>query len=174
MTEALVKPQATEELRRTPNPDSEATIYEFLGFEAGGEQFGLPLHSIREILKPPPLTPVPRTESHVLGIISVRGTVLTVTDLRRRLMVEETETTRQTRILLVDHEGETMGLLVDRVLQVFRLRDDQVEFATTLGGDFAEYVFGIGRPGKSRTDAQSVSNRESLLILLDLGSLLQW
>lgn len=156
------------------HPEVEDHSYEYLGFEIGEEQFGLPLHAIREILKPPPLTPVPRTVSHVLGIISVRGRVITVMDLRRRLRVPEGPLTRQTRILLVNHHDETIGLLVDRVLQVFRLRDSQVEFASTIGGDFAEHVFGIGRPGKARNEREKSGPKEELLILLDLGSLLEW
>lgn len=149
--------------------------YEFLGFETGHEQFGLPLHAIREILKPPPLTPVPRTVPHVLGIISVRGRVITVLDLRKRLRVAESPITRQSRILLVLHHGETIGLLVDRVLQVYRLQEGEVEFATTLGGDFAEHVFGIGRPNSEDAEQQAGhSNPDELLVLLDLGSLLRW
>lgn len=72
-------------------PDSEAPrgTREFLGFRVAGEAYALPLESVREILKPPPVTPVPRSHHEVLGIITVRGVITTVLCLRRRLRLED-------------------------------------------------------------------------------------
>lgn len=123
-------------------------VREFLTFKLGDELYGVELTRIKEILSPPPITEVPRAAREVLGVCSVRGLLVTVVDLRRRLSLQERSHTRRTRILLVTAEGgEVMGLLVDEVRQVVRLAESEIETAATaLGGDVAEYVLGVGRP----------------------------
>src|SRR5688572_17556007 len=78
---------------------------EYLVFKLAGELYAAPVALIREILKPPMLTPVPRAPAAVLGIVSVRGPVVTVVDLRRRLRLAEMPSTNRTRILLVNATG---------------------------------------------------------------------
>jgi len=82
----------------------------------------------------------------------------------------------RTRILLVGAGDEVVGLLVDAVLQVYRLYEDEVEIASTVGGDMNEYVMGIGRPRAVRTLGRSTSqereNSADILILLDAQPLL--
>ncbi len=123
-------------------------VTEFLAFFLAGEIYAVPLTKIREILSPPPITEVPRAPRNVVGVCSVRGLLVTVIDLRRRLVVEESPTTRRTRILLTETDaGEIVGLLVDGVDQVIRLTEDEIELASTvLGGEVSEHVLGIGRP----------------------------
>lgn len=125
-----------------------APALEFLAFSLAGELYAVPLTRIREILSPPPITEVPRSPSSVIGVCSVRGLLVTVVDLRRRISVEERPLTRRARILLTQTEsGETLGLLVDEVRQVIRLSESEIELASAvLGGDVSEYVVGIGRP----------------------------
>src|SRR5262249_7348014 len=101
---------------------------EYLAFHLAGEPYAAPVALIREILKPPPMTPVPRAPHALMGIISVRGQIVTVMDLRRRLHLLEPPATPRTRILLVESEsGETLGLYVDEVLQVYRLAETEIE-----------------------------------------------
>lgn len=121
---------------------------DFLVFLLAGDLYAVGLTRIREILSPPPITPVPRAKRAVLGVCSVRGLLVTVMDLRRRLHVEEHELTRRARILLVEAQsGEVIGLMVDEVRHVARLSDGEIEVATNLlGGDVSEHVIGIGRP----------------------------
>jgi purine-binding chemotaxis protein CheW len=136
-------------------------VREFLAFVLGSELYGVELKRIREILSPPPITYVPRAQRDVIGVCSVRGLLVTVMDLRRRLKHEERPLTRRGRILLAEAEGgETIGLLVDEVRQVVRLADTEIELATAvLGGEVSEHVLGIGRPP------------DGVVILLDLGSI---
>src|SRR6188472_3256937 len=89
-------------------------VREFLTFKLADELYGVELTRIKEILSPPPITDVPRASREVLGVCSVRGLLVTVFDLRRRLSLIERPNTRRTRILLVTADwGEVMGLLVD-------------------------------------------------------------
>lgn len=151
--------------------------YEFLAFKLASETYALPLAGVQEILKPPRITRVPRAPHEVLGIVSVRGRVTTVIDLRRRLKLFESKIDKNTRVLLVDTGDEILGLLVDAVLQVYRLYEDEVELAGTLGGDMNEYVMGIGRPRAVRTLGRSSSqdrdDPNDILILLHAEPLLK-
>ncbi|MEM9192465.1 MAG: chemotaxis protein CheW [Myxococcota bacterium] len=178
MSDAPVVPDSSEVLAL--DGDALTATHEFLGFVIAGENYGLPLRTVREILKVPPVTEVPRAAHDILGIISVRGRVTTVIDLRRRLHVDERPATKQSRILLVDEGEEVLGLLVDEVLQVFRLREDELELAAAVGGDTAEYVLGIGRPGSSKVGPrsgrggdQNLQHAHDILILLEPQTLLR-
>jgi purine-binding chemotaxis protein CheW len=135
---------------------------EYLAFRLGADTYGVPIGEVREILKLPPVTEVPRAPSEVVGVVSVRGLLVTVIDLKQRLRVSPAEITKKGRILLVmGAKNEIIGLYVDEVLQVYRLAEAEVEVAgNVLGGKLGDYVVGIGRP------------EGSLLILINLGPIL--
>src|SRR5882672_5851297 len=138
-----------------------APLREFLMFVVGGELFGIELTGIKEILSPPPITPVPRSSREVLGVCSVRGLLVTVLCLRRKLKLPEMSTGRRSRILLTTSQsGETLGLLVDEVRQVVRLQASEIEAAAALGNDASEHVVGVARPPGS------------FVVLLDLRAIL--
>jgi purine-binding chemotaxis protein CheW len=151
----------------------------------GNDVYAAPVAIIREILKPPPLTHVPRAPHQILGIVSVRGQLVTVIDLRRRLRLAEAPVTRKTRILLADAAGgEVMGVLVDEVLQVYRLAESEIETAAVaLGGEVASYLAGIARPALGTLAASTHAPRTpeagkpaaidaSVVVLLDLRAVL--
>jgi purine-binding chemotaxis protein CheW len=145
-------------------------VSEFLAFGLSGERFALPLGAVREILKLAQITEVPRARAHVLGILSVRGRITTVIDLRKRLHMSAAPPTKASRILLVAGADEVVGLLVDEVFQVYRLHEDEIELAAIVASDLSEYVLGIGRPG---TGANSEQGEEEILVLLDPDPLLR-
>jgi purine-binding chemotaxis protein CheW len=134
---------------------------EYLAFNLAGDTYGVHIALIAEILKPPPMTEVPRAPRNVIGVLSVRGRLVTVVDLRRRFRLPEAPTDHKTRILLVDRGDELIGLRVDEVLQVHRLADSQIEPANVLGGDQPAHILGIGRP------------EGVILVLLDLHRTLE-
>jgi len=154
-------------------------MHELLAFTIAGECYALPLTAIQEILKVPPVTEVPRAPRDILGIISVRGRVTTVLDLRRRLGMHERPVTKHSRVLLVDDGDEIFGVLVDSVLSVYRLLPEEVELAAAIAGDTAEYVRGIGRPkagrafGRSPMGRAGLESEDDIIILLDAASLLR-
>lgn len=133
---------------------------EYVAFSLAGEAYAVPIARITEILKPLPITPVPRAPRVVIGVMTVRGRLVTVLDLRRRLRLREADVDSKTRILITDTGEERIGLLVDEVLQVHRLAESEIEPSEVLGGDPQPYLAGIGRP------------QGALLVLLDLRPIL--
>ena len=135
---------------------------EILAFCLGDEEYGLDILRIREIIKLREVTEVPRAPAFLLGIISVRGQVIPVIDLRRRLRRPTRDLSKEARILIVTREHAPYGLVVDAVHQVVRMREEDVEPPPAmLGGADSEFVAGIGRPRADR-----------MLILLHLDAVL--
>jgi purine-binding chemotaxis protein CheW len=134
---------------------------EYLAFMLGTEAYAIQIGNIVEILKPLPITEVPRADPEVVGVMSVRGRLVTVVDLKRRFRLTRSFTMdKKSRILLVDAAGELIGLLVDEVLQVYRLAGSEIEPPHVLGTEQPPHVVGIGRPPGG-----------AVLLLLDLAPL---
>jgi purine-binding chemotaxis protein CheW len=123
---------------------------EVLAFALGDEEYGLDILRIREIIKLRPMTEVPRAPVFVPGIISVRGQVIPVFDLRMRLHLKprkEAAPVKEARILIAIKDQEPYGLIVDKVHQVVRMRDEDIEPPPAMiGGSDSEFIEGIGRP----------------------------
>lgn len=134
---------------------------EYLAFTLCDEAYAIQIGNIVEILKPLPITEVPRADPEVVGVMSVRGRLVTVVDLKRRFRLARSFTMdRKSRILLVDAAGELIGLLVDEVLQVYRLAESEIEPPHVLSTEQSAHVVGIGRPQGG-----------AVLLLLDLAPL---
>jgi purine-binding chemotaxis protein CheW len=150
-----------------PDPESATGTIAVLAVVAGDEAYGFPLSAVREILVPRPLTEVPRAPEHFMGVITVRGQIITLIDLPKMLHLEVEQTEPYGRVLLVDSGEELIGVAVDRVIQVYRMEPDQIEYASAMSAELSEYVVGVGRvPSDSSTDD------EEMLILIDPVSLL--
>ena len=160
---ALVK--ARGEKRAARRAGEAGRRVEYLAFVLAGETYAVQIAHVAEILRPPPITEVPRAPATMLGVISVRGKLVTVIDLRRRFRLPEAPVDRKSRILLADlGKGEQLGLLVDEVQQVWRLAAEEIEAANVLGGEQPAHIAGIGRPA----DAAG-----AILILLELRPILE-
>jgi len=150
-----------------PDRDSETGAVAVLAVLAGAEAYGFPLSVVREILMPPPLTEVPRAPEHVLGVISVRGQIITLIDLPKMLNLEVEQTEPYGRVLLVDNGEELIGVAVDSVIQVYRMEPEDIEYASAMSAELSEYVVGVGR-----VPSQLSSDTQDMLILIDPVSLL--
>jgi purine-binding chemotaxis protein CheW len=138
---------------------------EYLEIVLGSENYAVQIAHVAEILRPPPITEVPRASHNVLGVVSVRGRLVTIVDLRRRLGLAEGPVDRRSRVLLADAgTGEQIGLLVDEVRQVWRLAADEIEEPNALGGDQPAHIAGIGRPAGSNG---------TILVLLNVAPILE-
>ncbi len=136
-------------------------MLELLAFWVADEEYALPIVEIQEIIKLPPITEVPRTPRSVVGIISLRGTIVPVLDLRQVLRLDQSAATRQSRILVLRANGDPVGLLVDRVTSVVRLESESIEATPrAMQGQEAQLLRGVGRLGSR------------LIIVLDVAAVL--
>ena len=121
----------------------------YLTFTVCGEQYGVEILRVREIIGLLPITTLPHSPEHVLGVINLRGRVIPVTDLRLRFGMPAAEPTRETCIIVVEVEKQdttlTMGIVVDEVAEVSDIEGgstaDPPRFNTTVN---AEFLLGTG------------------------------
>ncbi|HEX6088149.1 MAG TPA: chemotaxis protein CheW [Thermoanaerobaculia bacterium] len=134
---------------------------ELLTFTIAGEHYAVDIERIVEIVTPRPVTRIPNADESVVGIISLRGTIVTLVDVRKKLRHPQGTETPDTRIVVIDFHKETVGFVVDRVLRVVKLARAGVEpHPVVHTNELEESIRGVFRTGGALT------------ILLDLDKLL--
>ncbi len=107
--------------------EQQEDLRQLLTFEVDSTPYAIPVERVREIVRIRPITPVPRVPAEVRGVISLRGEIVEVIDLRRRLDLEPAEPVRSTRIIVVHSEnGKIAGILVDAVREVTRVSENAI------------------------------------------------
>lgn len=117
---------------------------QFLVFQAGSGFYGLNIIETHEILKPVPVTRLPNVEEEILGVINLRGNIIPVIDVNRKFLGKHAELSGSSRIVVCAYKGKYMGLLVDRIVEVARISDSDIE-GNELKGMSRQYVKGVGR-----------------------------
>jgi purine-binding chemotaxis protein CheW len=146
------------EVRREQSKDE---VLQWVTFQLEEETYGINVMQVREVLRYTEIAPVPGAPDYVLGIINLRGNVVTVIDTRSRFGLMQGETTDNTRIIVIESEHQVIGILVDSVAEVVYLRSSEIDTTPSVGTD------------ESSKFIQGVSNRDGkLLILVDLNKLL--
>lgn len=126
-------------------------------FRLAEETYGIPITLVQEIIRFCEVTQIPRSAEYVRGVVNLRGRIVPVIDLRKRLQLPDVEATSGTRIIVVEVEKGVVGMIVDSVAQVLRIPVSQIEPPSELVADVeTDFLRGIGRLG------------EDLIILLDL------
>jgi len=121
-------------------------LRQYVAFRVGDEVYGLPISEIEEITKHFPTTFVPRTAPFLLGIGNVRGRIIPVVELGRRLGLRSHAYDRDARVLIVTLDDEPYGLLVHEVLEVVRIPPEQMEERPGgISGRRADYIHTLGR-----------------------------
>jgi len=116
----------------------------YLTFSLAGEEYGIVILKVKEIIGMMPVTPVPKTPSYVKGVINLRGKVIPVADLRLKFDMEEAAYTERTCIIVVEiKEGlghVLMGIVVDSVSEVLNIKSGEIEdtpaFGTQMDTDY--------------------------------------
>jgi purine-binding chemotaxis protein CheW len=143
---ALATDGLSDDVIESPADAREQASCQYLAFHLGDEEYALDIGRISEIIKVREFTDIPRAPGFILGIISLRGVVVPVFDLRCRLNLGVSELMPTTRIVVCQHEDVSVGLLVDSINQVVNLIDDEVEPPPgVLSGLDREMVSGLGR-----------------------------
>ncbi len=141
--------------------DPNDEVLQWVTFKLDTETYGINVMQVQEVLRYTEIAPVPGAPSYVLGIINLRGNVVTVIDTRSRFGLESSDITDNTRIVIIEAEKQVIGILVDSVAEVVYLKASEIDVAPNVGNeDSAKFI-------------QGVSNRDGeLLILVDLDQLL--
>ncbi|MDU4960854.1 MAG: chemotaxis protein CheW [Sporomusaceae bacterium] len=114
-------------------------------FMLAKEEYGLPITKVQEINRMVPITRLPQTPDFMEGVINLRGRVIPVIDLRKRFQLAEAVINDDTRIIIVDIGGQTLGIVVDAVTEVVRLPAGSVEPPPPTFVLDSQYVEGIGK-----------------------------
>ncbi len=137
------------------------TVTKFVTFRLMDETYGINVMQVQEVLRVTEIAPVPGAAEFVLGIINLRGTVVTVIDTRTRFGLTTTEQDDASRIVIIEAEDQVIGMLVDSVAEVVELRESEISPAPHTGNeDNSRYIQGV------------VSREDDLLIVIDLNRLL--
>jgi purine-binding chemotaxis protein CheW len=118
----------------------------FLTFFLAGEEYGLEILKVQEIIGMMDITPVPRTPEYIRGVINLRGKVIPIVDLRLKFTMEEAERTSETCIIVVEANRVQTGIVVDQVSEVLDIMGENIEDTPAFGADVrTDYILGIGK-----------------------------
>lgn len=136
-------------------------VLQLVGFKTGGEFFGVPIGKVKEVVKVPEITSVPDTPDFLNGIMNLRGRLVPVIEMGKRLGVASEGRRRSNRVLVLELDGSLTGLLVDSASEILKVHEDQIEpppgVVSAVG---AEYITGVGKL------------KDKLIVLLDVAKLL--
>ncbi len=128
-----------------------------VSFHLGGEEYGVDISQVQEIIRMVDITHVPRAPHFMEGVINLRGQLIPIIDLRTRFSMPRTEQTKSTRIVVTEIGNKRVGIVVDSVSEVLNIPIEQIEDAPDMiAGAGTDYIQGVGKVG------------EHLIILLDL------
>jgi len=121
---------------------------QLVAFFLQGEEFAVDIQRVREVLKLPPITPLPQSLDFIEGVINLRGEVIPVVDLRKRFRLADASKSDKARIIIVEIEEGLVGLIVDSVTEVLHLIPSAIEPPPRrLAGTRSEFISGVGKLG---------------------------
>ncbi|MGB9589129.1 MAG: chemotaxis protein CheW [Armatimonadota bacterium] len=136
----------THDSGRNAGPELSNRGGKFLTFFLAGEEYGLEILKVQEIIGMMPITSVPRTPSFIKGVINLRGKIIPIVDLRLKLEMESKEQTEETCTIVVQANGVEVGLVVDKVSEVLDIAEEDIEDAPAFGSSIqSDYILGIGK-----------------------------
>lgn len=119
---------------------------QYVIFSLDKEEFGVDIHSITTIERIVDITRVPRTPEYVRGVMSLRGEIIPVIDLRKRFGLPKVDETEDTRIIIFKVEEIIVGMVVDAVTEVVVIAPDEIESVGSIANDhLATYIYGVGK-----------------------------
>lgn len=147
--------------RPTQFGDGVSDQLQLVTFSIGGEEFGVEILKVQEIVRSMEMTRVPSAPDFVEGVVNLRGRVIPIIDMRKRFGLERKDHDSRTRIIVIDMNGVVTGFVVDSVSEVLRLPRNTIEPPPpVVAGIESDYISGVGKL------------EDRLLILLDMDSLL--
>jgi purine-binding chemotaxis protein CheW len=147
---------------------------DLVGFVVGDVAYAVPIGRVKEIVNPIPLTELPHAPAAVAGVADHRGQVVPVVDLRVRFGLPRLADPRRAKWILIDVEGQTLGLAVDRVTDVFGTGGNEIRRAPVLGGgDDIRGIAGVITYDGALTFVLDVGRFRALLEPLEQAGLIE-
>jgi purine-binding chemotaxis protein CheW len=129
---------------------ADSRVGKYLTFFLAGEEYGVEILKVQEIIGRMPITPVPLTSNYILGVINLRGKIHPIMDLKIKFGMDSSEITDETCIIVIKTASLMMGVLVDKVSEVVTLTSGDIEDTPSFGADVnTEYLLGVGKTGGS-------------------------
>lgn len=154
-------------------PSDADALVQLCTFRVGGEDYAVDIMRVREIIRPLPLTKVPRAPAFVEGVFRLRDEVIPVVDVRRRFGLPAASPTRQARYVIVNVAGRRLGLVVDEVCEVLRVPRSEIRAAPVLGdGQGPRFFLGVCGGESAPAPAGRRAGAARLRLLLDVKALL--
>ena len=136
-------------------------MFRWVTFRLAEETYGINVMQVQEVLRMTDVAPVPGAPHYVMGIINLRGNVVTVLDTRKLLDLSAGDITESSRIMIIESGKVTVGLLVDSVAEVVNIASSDIDPPPSVGNDEgSRYIQGI------------YSSEQQILILIDLNKLI--
>lgn len=119
----------------------------FLVFHLGREEYGVDIQKVTTIIeKDMVIARVPKTPDYIKGVINLRGEIIPIMDLRKKLNLSAVDDTEDTRIIIVKVDEIVMGMIVDSVAEVIELDEGSIENITSFSNDLSmEHISGVGK-----------------------------
>lgn len=149
------------EIATTPDTASQMDSSErFIRFSLGEEEYAMPLLRVREVIAMPDITPIPQTPPYFLGIMNLRGQVITIIDLRTKLSIKPSNGA-EVAVIICDLGSICIGVVVDSINAVLTPKAGEISDRPSMqGGKNSEYITGVYR------------KEQGLVLLLDVSKLL--
>lgn len=131
-------------MQNTSAHSADDPILQWVTFRLDDETYGVNVMQVQEVLRYTEIAPVPGAPSYVLGIINLRGNVVTVIDTRQRFGLAPAEVGDNTRVIVIEVDNQVVGILVDSVSEVVYLRQSEIEIAPNVGNtEAAKFIQGV-------------------------------
>ena len=139
----------------------EEQMRQYVSFVLEGEEYGVPILSVQEIIRYETVTRVPQSANFIEGALNLRGQVIPVVNLRKKFGLEHRDKNKSTRIIVVEVSGRVIGMIVDEVSEVLQIHAEHIAPPPPMGTTVnSEFISGMGKLD------------EKLIILLDIDRIL--
>ncbi|MCW5939446.1 MAG: purine-binding chemotaxis protein CheW [Fimbriimonadaceae bacterium] len=133
-------------MQETATTETFSTEQQTVVFRLGQESYGIDIFQVNEIIRMREITPVPKSEPHVRGLINLRGKTIPVVDLRVRMSLPTAEATDSTRIIVVETDNGNIGIVVDAVTEVVSLEGQEIHDAPKIVNDLStDFVHAVAQ-----------------------------
>lgn len=145
----------------TQNLNESSDKDRFIEFSLGEEDYAIPLLMVREVISIPETTPIPKAPKHFIGLMNLRGQVISIVDLRTKLTIKPNEDMSDSAVIIVDFNGVNIGIIVDSINKVLAFSPNDVQEMPELESQVrSDYILGVYK------------KEDGLTVLLDIAQCL--